>query len=81
VSFFEVFLLVLLEKNFSERRRKILGGKKYSRERDKKRGKEEKTFLFEVFIFCPLLLIFSLLLCARLRRIHTHAHTQTFTQI
>jgi hypothetical protein len=63
-----VFLLVLLEKNFSERRRKILGGKKYSRERerDKKRGKEEKTpFLFEVFIFCPLLLIFSLLLCAR----------------
>tara|TARA_B110000037_G_C16898461_1_gene415149 strand:- start:376 stop:576 length:201 start_codon:yes stop_codon:yes gene_type:complete len=65
VSFFEVFLLVLLEKNFSERKRKILGGKKYSeRERDKKRGKEEKTFLFEVFIFCPLLLIFSLL-CAR----------------
>jgi len=76
-----VFLLVLLEKNFSERRRKILGGKKSPRERDKKRGKEEKTFLFEVFIFCPLLLIFSLLLCARLRRIHTHAHTQTFTQI
>jgi hypothetical protein len=44
VSFFEVFLLVLLEKNFSERRRrKILGGKKYSREgeRQKKRKRGE----------------------------------------
>jgi len=37
-----VFLLVLLEKNFSERRRKILGGKKYSeRERQKKRKRGE----------------------------------------
>jgi hypothetical protein len=47
VSFFEVFLLVLLEKNFSERRRKILGGKKYSRERerDKKREKRRRKNL------------------------------------
>lgn len=77
VSFFEVWGgLVLLEKNF-ERRRKILeGGKKYSGERETKKEEEEKTFLFEVFIFCPLLLIFSLL-CARLRRIHTHTNVYT----
>lgn len=51
------------------RRKKIL-----ERERQKKRRR--RTFLFEVFIFCPLLLIFSLL-CARLRRIHTHTNVYT----
>tara|TARA_B110000305_G_scaffold72455_1_gene81304 strand:- start:200 stop:442 length:243 start_codon:yes stop_codon:yes gene_type:complete len=80
VSFFEVFLLVLLEKNFSERRRKILGGKNTQRERETKKEEKRRRPSFLRFSFFALFSS-SFPCCARASKKDTHTHTQTFTQI